>query len=257
MALRDEIGVAAMARERLVDRDVGLDRCRSVAEHHDARGHHQSLLDVVRDEQRREPGPAVAIAPEPEPEPELMAVRLDLETEPVAVGDSIGFVFRMRVLDVVKRELCGYHSAGTGAVFAMAPANWRDATCRDAPLCAQKLPQAIDFNGCLRHYETIWKCEMVPGASSQSPHNSLLYNEKSSVWKTLRPTGRPTADVLLKTAPLVASSENLISAAAWTSDRDWPGTDCRVYTVGRLKPPFEVALGPGIRSPERTFDPSD
>lgn len=30
MALRDEIGVAAMARERLVDRDVGLDRCRSV-----------------------------------------------------------------------------------------------------------------------------------------------------------------------------------------------------------------------------------
>ena len=111
----------------------------------------------------------------------------------------------------------------------MAPANWRDATCRDASLCAQKLPQAIDFNGCLRHYETIWKCEMVPGASSQSPHNSLLYNEKSSVWKTLRPTGRPTADVLLKTAPLVASSENLISAAAWTSDRDWPQADRPLY----------------------------
>ena len=28
MALRDEIGVAAIARERLVDREVGLDRCR-------------------------------------------------------------------------------------------------------------------------------------------------------------------------------------------------------------------------------------
>jgi hypothetical protein len=78
----------------------------------------------------------------------------------------------------------------------------------------------------------------VPGASSQSPHNSLLYNEKSSVWKTLRPTGRPTAHLLLKTAPLVASSEIVFAAAAWTSDRDWPKAEWQLSATKLEKEPF-------------------
>jgi hypothetical protein len=55
----------------------------------------------------------------------------------------------MGVLDVEKREL---HA---GTILRIRDGTRKLARCT---LGAQKLPQAIDFNGCFRHYETIWMC---------------------------------------------------------------------------------------------------
>ena len=49
-----KIGIAAVARIRPVDCDVGLDACRPLAQHDHAIGQEQRLLCVVRDQQRGE-----------------------------------------------------------------------------------------------------------------------------------------------------------------------------------------------------------
>lgn len=72
---------------------------------------------------------------------------------------------------------------------------------------------------------------MVPGASSQISYNDLIFIRQLSMWKILRPTKRPTAYLLLKTAPLAA-------CYAFTSS---------LYDVPRAKPSV-TRLGRGLET---------
>lgn len=66
---------------------------------------------------------------------------------------------------------------------------------------------------------------MVSGAESQISYNDLTFNGQLSVWKSLRPTKRPTELLLLKTGAASAiTSSGTNSFPLWNAAGDtWNG----------------------------------